>query len=473
MIQLEAPGSSAQGPAAFRISGKLNVKGICEKVGFKALPWQKELFNIMAGDNRFIAVPGGKRSGKSEAVSIRGLLELFRPGSLTWVVAPSYELCTRIFSRLERWSYLHFPFIKVTTKNNQPILENVQTLSTLRIKSGDSKENLKGDNPSLLLFDEAGDESNDVWYEYLQPNVSQKFTWPDGSKANPQSLFIGNTKQKNFFFDIYQRGLNHEEGYASLHVPTAIEDADGNIIASSNPEALSVEELIRIKLQTPQDIWRADWLAMFNQEDGAVFRNLKEIFRSEQFLGLCQRGHSYSFGLDPAKHVDFNVVIGICRNCHVVKFVDRSNKLDYVFQKVRLLENIKLFGGKENVEVTMDSTGPGESIYDELDRNGIYISPFNFSRLNAKKDLVEKLVLFIEHNRIFIPDCQETQELKTELENFGRLDAQGKLKYEAPNGKHDDCVMALALAVWPLDVEPEKTDKYKLSEEYGLYATTY
>jgi hypothetical protein len=62
--------------------------------------------------------------------------------------------------------------------------------------------------------------------------------------------------------------------------------------------------------------------------------------------------------------------------------------------------------------------------------------------------LIEQLMVGIEQQLIGIPDCTETKFLVDELKAFSYevLDS-GRLKYGAPEGLHDDGVMALGLAV--------------------------
>ena len=68
---------------------------------------------------------------------------------------------------------------------------------------------------------------------------------------------------------------------------------------------------------------------------------------------------------------------------------------------------------------------------------------------NPKKVmLIEKLMVAIEHRLITFPDIEV---LIDELRAFSyELLPTGNFRYSAPEGKHDDCVISLALAVWAL-----------------------
>jgi hypothetical protein len=64
----------------------------------------------------------------------------------------------------------------------------------------------------------------------------------------------------------------------------------------------------------------------------------------------------------------------------------------------------------------------------------------------SKKDLVENLSIQIENQQISIPNIPE---LIAELGLFGyKISPAGVTTYGAPEGYHDDTVIALALATW-------------------------
>jgi len=66
----------------------------------------------------------------------------------------------------------------------------------------------------------------------------------------------------------------------------------------------------------------------------------------------------------------------------------------------------------------------------------------------SKKELIEKLSIYIEQLKVFIPN---NETLIDELKAFGyTMTDAGNIRYNAPEGLHDDCVISLALAVWKL-----------------------
>jgi hypothetical protein len=99
----------------------------------------------------------------------------------------------------------------------------------------------------------------------------------------------------------------------------------------------------------------------------------------------------------------------------------------------------------------IDGSGLGDPVYDELRRENIQIQNYNFTNA-SKKDLIENLSMMIENEQISIPNIPE---LINELKLYGyKTTRNGNIQYGAPEGYHDDCVIALALAAWQLKQVP-------------------
>ena len=76
---------------------------------------------------------------------------------------------------------------------------------------------------------------------------------------------------------------------------------------------------------------------------------------------------------------------------------------------------------------------------------GLPVWPFQTG--NASKALaIDAVALALERGQLGLPDD------RTLFDELSAYDAErlpsGMLRYSAPEGMHDDCVMALALAVW-------------------------
>ena len=102
---------------------------------------------------------------------------------------------------------------------------------------------------------------------------------------------------------------------------------------------------------------------------------------------------------------------------------------------------------KYSARVVVDASGVGDPVFDELKRENIRVEGFKFTNA-SKKDLIENLSMMMDNELVTYP---EIPELINELKLFGyTVGSTGLVRYGAPEGYHDDCVIALALACWQI-----------------------
>jgi hypothetical protein len=88
----------------------------------------------------------------------------------------------------------------------------------------------------------------------------------------------------------------------------------------------------------------------------------------------------------------------------------------------------------------IDSTGVGDPIVEELDRRLPQVEGFKFTQ-TSKQQLMEGLAAGIQQRQVFYPEGPVRQE----LESFEYEPTRTGVRDTAPEGMHDDCVVALAL----------------------------
>jgi len=93
--------------------------------------------------------------------------------------------------------------------------------------------------------------------------------------------------------------------------------------------------------------------------------------------------------------------------------------------------------------IVVELNAMGEPIYERLLDDGLPVWGFSTQR-KSKKDVVEALSLALERNRFELLD-DPTQKAELIAYEVKRLPS-GMVRYQAPEGMHDDIVMADALA---------------------------
>lgn len=379
---------------------------------------------------RFKVVPCGRRFGKT----LLGCNELAKfscehSKKLGGWVAPTYRQ-TKIAYGLLKTALK--PII-AHTSDSELIIELVNG-SRMMFCSSDNYDALRGFGIHFLVLDECADVNEKAWTEVLRPTLSD---------TRGKALFLGTPKGRNFFYTLYQRGLDPEyPDWESFTAPT-----------SANPY-IPRSEIEAAKSELPEMVYQQEYLAVFLAESAGVFTGIDACVAGE--FVEPQKDCSYVIGWDVAKYKDYSVLTVINTSTMHVDYWERSNQVDYTVQ----LGKVVMLAEKYNhAYVLQDSTGVGDPLLEQLQRRGLRADGYLFTNA-SKKILIETLAVGLQHGSLTFPDLpiliQELRQMEYTM-TPSRL-----VQYSAPQGAHDDTVMSLALAYYaaasprvPLAGEPE------------------
>lgn len=410
-----------------------------KRIGWTPHEPQQEILDELS---QFTAICAGARFGKTMLCAYLALRQLLLPEQHIWVIAPTYGLSEKIYSYLVKWIGKGFPndfkrgIITATNRKGEGRIENKMTNSWIEFKSAENPASLLGEELDLAILDESPRIKANVWESY----VYQRLTSRKG-----KAVFIGTPEGKGWFYREFVKGQD----------PKNKDNASFTFTSKDNPywgrpKSSPEQEWEKAKKRLPERVFKQEHVAKFIEGASQVFRGIDKI--TGNTLKDVQFGHYYTMGVDIGKYEDFTVLTVIDRNTHEVVAWERFNKIDYPLQRKR----IKALADRYNrARIIIDSTGVGDPITTDLQRMGLILDDFKFTN-TSKEQLIEKLAVYIERKLITIPDIQV---LINELENFGyEYTPSKKIRYSAPEGNHDDCVISLALAVWGLfkDKPPQK-----------------
>lgn len=296
----------------------------------------------------------------------------------------------------------------------------------IQFKSADGTDSMRGEAVSVAWVDEGSQINEDRWTLEIRPSLMD---------THGRAIFTGTPKGKNWYFQLYTRGQDQAQtDYKSW-----------SFSSYTNPY-LDPKEIDEFKRDMPELAFRQEILGEFLDEVGSVFRNVKDCIKGS--LAPPTPQGRYVVGCDLAKHEDFTVLCVLSHDGQLVHF-DRFSQLDWVFQSKRIHDICVRYNG---ARLLIDSTGVGDPIYDQLRRLNMSVEGYKFTNA-SKKDLVENLSLAIDNKAISFPNIPE---LINELGLFGyKINPAGVTTYGAPEGYHDDCVIALALATWQISNKPD------------------
>lgn len=392
---------------------------------------------------KFVVGACGTKFGKTYGCSILiTRMAWENPESLNWWVAPSYkqsEMAYRLVKRLlHPGTYEEFKAdLRIEIKR-----PDGQWHSSIEFKSAENDDNLRGFGVHFAILDEAARISQ----------ASYESVWTTMTQTDGRMVIISTPKGRNWFYDEYQKGVKSG---------LAIGDVDGN------PEWLSIrmptwtnpyvkpQRILTMKKNMPADVFQQEIAAQFMLESAGVFRGIEGCIKRGLVDPMGQplnespiTGQRYVMGVDLARKRDYTVifVIDVLRR-HVVYYA-RFNDMAWAIQKQRIIEVSRMYN---RARVWMDGTGLGDPIVEDVRSAGVNVECFIISS-RSKQELIEKLRADIEFQRITFPAFSVPIR---ELRNYEyEINSNGNLKYSAPPGQHDDCVVSLALAVQGLNTRP-------------------
>jgi len=421
-------------------------KKLQEKIGWRPHKGQKEVLKAKGNE---IIICAGRRWGKS-AVSAYIVLKTFldaldeikegkRASIQIWIVAPTYELTRKVFSYVVQWilkvdkgfsQYIHYT-------PNRPGDITVSEGIWIQCKSTETPDSLLGEEVDLMVVDEAATIQRKLLGSHIYPPVS-------GKTRKGKLIFISTPRGRNWFWEKF-------------------EELKGNAFHFKSTDGVEIteEKLEELRQKFPRAIIEQEYLAVFRSGADTVFnpRDVKSVIKDVP--PTVTPGHFYIMGLDLAQSRDYSVAIVMSRQTNEMVYFQRWQKLPYPLQKEKIIDIAAVYKPK----IIIDSLNVGAQMAQELRSVGLMVEDFkttgtiskDWQKRGSKERMIERLVSFIEQKKISILPVDE---LIDELDTFGvNVSDSGNITYGAPAGLHDDCVMALAMAVWGLSnfVKREKT----------------
>jgi len=296
----------------------------------------------------------------------------------------------------------------------------------------------RGRKYRTVVIDEAAMVRNlsDAWNGAIRPTLTD---------MHGGAWFLSTPRGLNYFHTLYQRGISEDEewhDWAAWQMPT-----------TANP-FIDAEEVASAKRETPEQFFRQEYLAEFLDVEGAVFRHINERIDANCEQDEALPGHEYVMGVDWGKLNDWTVITVIDVKLRAVVHITRINQIDYKTQIARLKAVYSWF--RPSV-IKAEANSMGEPLIEELRDASLPVTPFTTT--NASKQVViDALSMAFDRGDITIPDIPF---LTSELVGFEaqRLPS-GLLRYSAPEGMHDDCVISLALAWSCVDAAESWLDAY-------------
>lgn len=405
---------------------------------------------LLESSKRFKVLVWHRRARKTTTA----LMELTKQAQLRvgpyWHVFPTYTEAKDAVWRDPNMLFNIIPPELIEKRNEQDLVVYFKNGSFLQLKGADKPERLRGAGPLGVVLDEFATMKYETWEEIVQPIVRANDGW---------CWFVGTPKGKNHFYTIYQKSISGDDEW------------EGWRLKASKSGIIPPEQLERARNSMLPDTYNQEMETEWLEGEGSVFKGVKEIMVASPQQPYV--GRFYIMGVDLAKVKDYTVITVYDSETNCQVYQERFQSLEWPFQKAKIKEIARHYN---NALVVLDATGLGNPIADDLLRDGVSVEPFKITE-TSKKDLIEKLSIWIQQKKIRMLNLPETA---FEFDNFSyEILPLGGVRYGAPSGFHDDIVLSHALTVSKLqpiykkiEIKPTNQIRSAYIDRLKSYETT-
>jgi len=317
--------------------------------------------------------------------------------------------------------------------NSKPMSMTLRGGIHISVRSADHPDHLVSAGIDLLYMIEAARMQEEAWLNIRPTLISE------GRLG--KCVFNSTPKGRNWFARLWDRCEDPEQlDWEGWRIPAFLEDEETRHPYSVIPDT----DRVLAEKDEHRDRWFAqEYMAQFLGGEGQVFRDVAVHIQPAP----AQPKHPVTVGVDLAKRVDFTVFAAVDAAGRMID-MERMQGISYELQGERLCGFCHRVGAKQ---VVVEANGPGEPFIDRLKTQlyeiGVTCEVISVTTTSqSKEQMISALAYAFERSGAIT--ILDDPVLRSELEAYeGKsVGDVGRQKYGAPEGFHDDCVMALALA---------------------------
>ncbi|SRR6266566_691822 len=357
---------------------------------------------------RYALVEASTKSGKTVGClvwfteqALQGKL-----GQNFWWVAPSHSQAKMAFQRLR-----HAIPRQIIEPNETDLTLKLLNGAILWFKTGEKPDLLYGEDVYAAVVDEASRLRDEAWHALRSTLTATR---------GPVRL-IGNVKgRKNWFYALCRRaeGGAPNMHYAKLTWKDAVEAG-----------VLQLAEVEDAKAQLPESVFQELYAAEPSEDGGNPFG----IQHIDQCTAPLSKKAPKIWGWDLARAHDYTVGIALDDEGYVCR-LERWHE-DWEPTMLKIQAHIS------NTPAWIEQNGVGDAPVQLLQKGHSNIHGF-LTTAPSKQAIMERLAVAIQQHDVHFPEGI----LASELRSFEFESTRTGVRYSAPEGCFDDCVMALAIA---------------------------
>lgn len=372
---------------------------------------QKAILNHPA---RIKVIACGRRWGKTTMAGIMALAMADHGGSVAWV-APTYSNARPLWRFCEKYLV------------NAPDVHQGKSEHTMRWRTGgrlsvytaERDVALRGENFDLVIVDEAARIKEETYTDVILPTLAD---------TAGRAMLISTPKGKNWFWKEFLRGLTDDPNLQGCFTAPS----------SANPLVNIQKAAVLAESTVSRRTYQQEWLAQFVEDGGGVFKGVENCVK--QYPDAPDFDKHYVIGVDWGRNNDATVFVVLCvedkQVCEVVRILDVAYHMQ--------LQKLEDLASKwKPYDILAEQNSMGGPLVEALQRKELPVRPF-LTTAQSKTPLIDALALAIERQEIGLLD---NKFLIGELQAYeSQTMPSGVIRFNAPAGFFDDCVIACALA---------------------------
>jgi hypothetical protein len=334
----------------------------------------------------------------------------------------------------------YLPMSQVAKVDEQRMVIHFKTGSQVIFDGTDENpDKHRGGNGLMYVVDEGDDQKEKIFTDIIRPII-------EFNKG--VVILCGTPRGVRQLHKWYAAGQDTSRPQWWSQLLPATESTDANGVRLFSDEQLALIEN-DYKADGIGDTFKQEYLCSFLAGASQVFRKLDQVIVDEFGLPLQVQepidSHRYRIGVDPALTTDYWVNSVWDMHTHHEVFIERFQPQDTSLGEARTEAICRKWG---MAELLLDESGLGKPISDHLIQKGLPITPIKTGVM--KERLITNLSILIDNLQVrLLPDPVAMAEMRDFT--FERLPGiVPRYRFTAPEGKHDDTVLARALAVWEI-----------------------
>lgn len=396
------------------------------KLPFKLFEWQTDIIKGVFKYPHDIHIAKSKRQvGKSVTCEVLLLYyAINKINSCSICISPTLTQSRKIYKEIVKG----IQSSPIYESSNATVLEiNFTNGSVIKFRSAEQRESLRGESCSgILILDEVAFMPDEIIYNVL-PFVD----------AHRAPILMTSTPKfrSGVFYDFYRKAENFENGFKFYN----INEYDTSIL-------LPPERLEMYRKSVAPGVFLTEYLGEFIDCASEVFGDVEKLIGS-----TVTQSNEIVAGIDwgSGNGGDDTAITIMNEHKQVIKLFYFNDKdvmqtIDFIVSK------LKEYGVKKCV---CESNSIGSTYLNLLKRRisneNIKCQIIEFVTTNdSKREIIENLQINCLNNSIQLVDDKK---LLLEMVSYQmQKTPQGKITYNGSLGVNDDCVIALALALWGL-----------------------